>query len=305
MLRFAIGLAIMTTAAAQAGPLPVEEVAPGIFVHAGPHEEMSAANRGGVASVGFVVGGDAVAVIDTGGSVAQGRDLVAAIRARTDLPVAWVVNTHAHPDHVFGNAALRDAWPDAIFVGHARLAAAMLARGGFDLRTNAPRLGEALIAEVEIVPPDRGIATGHPERLDLGGRTLRLDAWPVAHTDQDLTVLDEATDTLFAGDLLFVGHLPVIDGDLTGWLATMDALEKLEASRVVPGHGPASLPGAGSFALQRAYLEGLREGLRAHIAAGDGLAETVEALPPPPGWALAELFHPRNVTTGYAELEWE
>ena len=88
--------------------------------------------------------------------------------------------------------------------------------------------------------------------IDLGGRTLELRAWPTAHTDTDLTVLDVATGTLFAGDLLFMERLPVVDGSLLGWLAVMDELEHSRRARVVPGHGPASAPWPEALAPQRA-----------------------------------------------------
>lgn len=304
-MRAAAGglLAALLAVAAAAGPLPVVEVAPGVFVHPGVHEDFAPANRGGIANLAFVVGAEAVAVIDSGGSPAQGRDLLAAIRARTALPVAYVINTHDHPDHVLGNPAF--AAHEVVVVGHERLPATLARRGPFYLANMERLLGDAA-AGATLVAPTLTVAPGEPMRLDLGGRVLELRAWPVAHTDCDLTVLDLATGTLLAGDLLFMERLPVVDGSLTGWLAVLDELAALPAARVVPGHGPPSAPWPAALTAQRGYLEALRDGVRASLAQGRSLADTVATLAPPEAsWQLRDGNHQRNVTAAYTELEWE
>ncbi len=97
-------LAFSTVALAE--PLPVQEVAPGVFVHQGVHEELTEGYHGDIANIGFVVGKTAVAVIDTGGTLAVGQRLREAVRQVTDLPIAYVINTHVHPDHIYGDGGI-------------------------------------------------------------------------------------------------------------------------------------------------------------------------------------------------------
>jgi len=292
-----------TASAADDGALPVQQVAPGIFVHAGRQETSDAANHGDIANLGFIVGERCVAVIDSGGSLRIGQRLRLAVQAATPLPVCYVINTHVHPDHVFGNAAFLSGGAPPRFVGHAHLAAALAARGANYRRALRRDVGESSAGSA-IVPPD--VAVDGTLELDLGARKLQLRAWPTAHTDNDLSILDESTGTLWLADLLFAGHTPVVDGSLRGWLAVMAEVARLQPKRIVSGHGEAA-DWRRALAEQERYLRVLLDETRAAIAAGKTLSAAVDSVgqSEQARWLLFDDFHRRNVTAAYAELEWE
>ncbi len=160
------------------------------------------------------------------------------------------------------------------FVGHHNLPAELAKRARYYLRSFRDALGAAAIAEVRIIPPT--LLVDDETTLDLGGRRLRLTAWsPAAHTDCDLTVLDETTGVLFAGDLVFLQHVPVVDGSLPGWLSVLPRLAKLPARIVVPGHGRLIAPWPAALDDERRYLTSLAADARRLIAAGVPLAQAV------------------------------
>jgi len=299
------GALLHATAAAQANtdpaPFDVTEVASGVYVHAGRLEDWLPGNGGDIANLGFVVGSRCVAVIDSGGTPQLGQRWRAAIERTTHLPICFVIDTHAHPDHVLGNAAF--AGPDTRFVASAKFNAAMAAREPYFLRALERDFGISATHESMVYPT---LSVDDTRELDLGDRVLVLQTWPTAHTDNDLTVYDRSTRTLFASDLLFVQHIPVVDGSLRGWLSAMQQLARIDAALVVPGHGPART-GPEAWKPQQEYLETLLRETRAALKSRKTLPQAVDSVGVQAAsrWQLAERFHRRNVTAAFAELEWE
>lgn len=302
--RFAgIGLWILFTAGAScATPLPMSEVAEGVYVHVGKHGDFDEHYEGDMANIGFVVGSQSVAVIDTGGSYKVGSALREAVRSVTDLPIRYVINTHIHPDHIFGNAAFVQDKPK--FIGHHNLPGTM--------ELNRESLKQSLHQVLgpdaegsEIIPPTRIVKDVLD--IELGNRNLHLQAWPKSHTSTDLTVLDEKTQTLWTGDLLFITRAPSLDGDLKGWITVIDGLKAVHAKVTIPGHGDPTKDKNGALDRQAAYLNLLLKDIRAAIKQGVQLVEAMDtaAQAEKTNWVLFDLVNRRNVNLAYPQLEWE
>ena len=132
---------------------------------------------------------------------------------------------------------------------------------------------KSILDDVKIVSPT--LTVDDELKLDLGHRSLTLKAWRASHTDNDLTVFDDGSETVFTGDLLFMQHVPVLDGSIRGWLKTIDELASLPAANVIPGHGLATeWPGALSG--ERTYLKRLASDCRDLIKRGVPLAEAAQ-----------------------------
>lgn len=301
------GLALSDTSkaepvrAAERNPLAMTEVASGIHVRQGVYEDATAANDDAIANIGFIIGDDAVAVIDPGGSRDDGLRLRASIRGVTRLPIRYVILSHMHPDHVFGCVAF--AADNPVFVAHANMLPALVSRGEYYRRELADLVG--LDAAGDYAKP--GLAVTGLQTLDLGNRVLELRAHGPGHTDNDLSVVDRRTGTLWAADLLFVDRVPALDGSLVGWLHEIEVLKALACTRAVPGHGPPSVAWPAGAMDERRYLITLLTETRAMIAKGADIETAVDhvAVGERQHWALFDDYNGRNVTVAYKELEWE
>ena len=277
------------------------EVVPGIFVRHGVHQDATAANDDAIANIGFIVGDDSVAVIDPGGSRTDGLRLRASIRAVTDRPIRYVILSHMHPDHVFGCGAFTDDNP--MFVAHTNMVPALVSRGEYYRRMLTDILG--LDEAGDYAAPTRLITAD--DTIDLGNRVLALHAHGTAHTDNDLSVIDRRTNTLWAADLLFVTRVPALDGSILGWLSEIAALKQVSCPRAVPGHGPVLVAWPDAAADQQRYLTTLATEIRAQIAKGGEIEDAVATVGQSERnrWLLFDDYNGRNVTAAFKELEWD
>ena len=280
----------------------IESLGNGIYVHHGKHLDIDTGYQGDICNISFVVGSKGVTVIDTGGSFKTGNKLREAIKKVTDKPILYVINTHVHPDHIFGNAAfLQD---HAQFVGHEKLATAMQLRKETYDKLNIKYMGDDAKGS-EIVKPT--VQVKEPINLDLGDRTLTVTPYHNAHTNTDVSVIDSKTSTLFTGDLLFIERTPVIEGDIKGLIAVIDTLKTYPVKQVVPGHGPFTKDWVTALNNEQRYLNALLTDIRANIKAGKSMSEAMDtaAAGEKEKWLLFDIANRRNVNTLYPALEFE
>lgn len=281
----------------------LEEMGDGVFVHYGQHLDIDVGYQGDIGNIGVVVGSKGVAVIDTGGNLNVGKALRAAISEITSLPILYVINTHVHPDHIFGNAAFLADKPT--FVGHEALANAMQLREEGYKKLNETYLGESATGSDIVLPT---LLVKDTLDLDLGDRVLKLQAYPVAHTNTDITVIDSKTQTLFTGDLLFIERTPVIEGDIKGLITALDQLKTYrDVKQVVPGHGLSTTHWVEAIDNELHYLHVLLTDVRSAIENDIGLTEAMDtaAASEKDKWVLFDVVNRRNVNTIYPALEWE
>jgi len=215
-------------------------------------------------NVGVVIGTDSACVIDSRATHADADQLRAELAPLTSIPVRWLVNTHMHWDHTFGNAR----FPEAVIVGH-RMCRLRLVEDGEGMRQRllaAPWITEddrPAFREVEIVPPSLTFETSI--RIHLGDRTLDVTHLGRGHTDNDVVVT--VGDVCFAGDLVEEGAPPSFsDAYPDEWVATLDVLAPMAPATIVPGHGDVVDP---------AHVRSQREAIAAavaHLRTGDGPA---------------------------------
>ena len=279
----------------------VKEIAPGVFVHIGKHLDVDEGYDGDICNIGFIVGDDAIAVIDTGGNYLVGNQLRQYITENFKQPIKYVINTHAHLDHVYGNIY----FDEVVIYGHKNLPKAMQLRANIYEQLNEKYQGK-VASSSPLVLATKLVEIGQDVDLDLGNRKITLSAYPVAHSEADLTVYDQKTQVLWSGDLVFIERTPSIDGNIHGYIKALQFINELEISQIIPGHG---IPSSKEYATQAmlGYLMTLRDDIRQYIDDGKSLEYALEhaVQSEKEKWLLFDIQNKRNVNQVYLMMEWE
>jgi glyoxylase-like metal-dependent hydrolase (beta-lactamase superfamily II) len=285
---------------APAAALDAVPVSRDVYAFLGDVEQPAPANAAQTGNAGFIVGEDAVVVIDSGTSFRHGEAMLAAIAAVTDRPVRLVILTHAVQEFIFGSAAYTAR--GVPLLAHRASVDLMRSRCEHCLQNLVALLGEEAMRGTRVVLPDQMVDGS--EVLQVGARRIELLHYGWGATPGDLAVFDPASGVLFAGGLVSWKRVPEMrDGKLAGWLEALDQLEQVPARTVVPGHGPIATRAA--IGATRAYLQALDAKARNLYESGRSLLEAVDQgeLPAFADWGSYPVLNRKNLQQRYLEYE--
>lgn len=279
--------------------LTPDKVADGLWVVRGADGPIERANGGAIANITLIATDDGTVLVDAGPSLRYGQALQALSKRLTGKPVARVYLTHLHPDHSYGDAAFP---PAQIFATQAL--ADELRRDGPGFADGMYRLLGDWMRGTELHVPGQVVTAGD---VMIGGRSLQL--LPLSgHSASDLAILDKATGTLIAGDLVFHDRAPSTPhADLPVWRKALDALKGLGHRRVVPGHGPVDPTPVAAIDQTRDWIDWLDATLRKSVTEGLDMVEA-GASPIPDRFARLQAARyelERSVAHFYPRLEAE
>jgi len=184
-------------------------------------------------NAGFIVGKDYVVVVDSLATVGLTQKFKDEIRKVTDKPIRFLINTHHHGDHTWGN----HVFPGASIISHNLCRHELIATGVMDtglLNTVFPDLDFTGAA----VTPSH-ITIEKELTLHIDDQEAKLIHFGQGHTIDDLIVYLPREDIIFTGDLIFLYSMPLaMEGSFAGWIKNMGLMTELGAKTYVPGHGP-------------------------------------------------------------------
>jgi glyoxylase-like metal-dependent hydrolase (beta-lactamase superfamily II) len=252
------------------------------------------------ANAAFVIGPRGVAVVGTGLSYSEGKEIISTVERATRRPIRLVILTHPDQAVIFGAAAFQER---GIPVYMQRDAASLMAgRCESCLRNLRASLGERAMAATRVIVPDRLI--DGDTAIDAIGRRLRVMSPAWSSAPGAVAVLDERTSTLITGSMVSIRAVPdTRDANAKGWRDALAVLEATGCRHLVPGYGPVGrCSDVAAFAL---YFIDLEDRVGTLLREGIGLGELDERcdLPKYSRWDRYDELHRANASRAYLRLE--
>lgn len=254
---------------------------------------------GGAANAGFVIGSDAVIVIDPQRTPPEAEAQIAEIAKVTDKPIRTLVITHSDPDHVGGLPAY-DREVEVIAHENTVATINIAAKDGGGGTFFGPLYRRLAVGDFI----DRTISDS--ECLVVGEVPIQIRFIAPAHSSGDLVAYFPDQRIVFAGDIVLTNYGPFpiihIGGSSQGWIEAMEAILALDADTIVPGHGP--IVSRRELEARLKAAEERRAAIKTMIADGKTLEQIDEALPPEIGNPLFPSYNQSvfdELTRGYPE----
>jgi glyoxylase-like metal-dependent hydrolase (beta-lactamase superfamily II) len=287
----------MSDAASHSGPPApdvdpgaLKEIASGVFVITDRRIPL-------VPNIGIIVGNDAALVVDTGMGPVNGQKVLDCAKRLAAQRSLILTLTHFHPEHGFGAQVFKGA--AKIHYNRSQRDELQAKGEGYlgMFKTFGPHVAAALEG-TQLVQPD-DVYEGPSASIDLGGRTVELRTWGLAHTAGDQVVWLPQERILFTGDLAEERMFPIFpwfppdDANIDGarWAQVLSELASWKPAVVVPGHG--DIGGAEILTAVRDYIVDLSERVAAERKAGKAADAIAASLGPKvraeyPGWSSPE-----------------
>lgn len=190
------------------------------------------------ANAGIIIGKDGIVVVDTMISAKEAKRFIRDIRTISRKPIRYVVNTHYHFDHVFGNSEF------------AKLGAVVIAQENAKkaMENSAEETLKNIGAYGLTLEDMQGTTVAYPVltynnrmTIDIGGQQIELIHDRHSHTDGDTLVYLPGKRVLFTGDILFTNYHPFLaEGNIEEWAKELDDIKAMDIEKIIPGHGPLS-----------------------------------------------------------------
>ncbi len=246
MRLFSVILLLSFSLAAHAGlpagvddyAMKAEKVSDGVWAVISPATSFpNVENKGWNSNTAIVETAEGLLVFDTGSSETIGKALLKAIRAVSDKPIKWVINSHSHGDHWLGNGAFVAEKPAEMIASD--VAIAKMGEMGHEWVDRFHSMTGGLTGRFEPVPATDGVAEAMSR--EFGGVEVQVLFSGNSHSPGDIVFWLPGKGLMLTGDTLYTKRPPAtFEADVRQWIAFLGEMAALEPAITIPGHGPVS-----------------------------------------------------------------